>query len=96
MITKYFTRVSVKFDPFASSAKPVRLFLSRIPLSLKGSCKVDFKVLTPTSQERPDIEVTFKDKHMLKADPNVMSFKDLATHFDGHSRKLAINEAISE
>lgn len=96
MITKYFTRVSVRFDPFASSAKPARLFLSRIPLSLKGSCKVDFRVLTPSSQEKPGIEVTFKDKHTLKADPAVMSFKDVATHFDSHSRKLAINEAISE
>ncbi|CUM67985.1 uncharacterized protein PRCAT00005699001 [Priceomyces carsonii] len=98
MITKYFTKVVVKFDPFSSSAKPARLFLSRIPTSMKGTCNIDYKVLTKESpiNERPTIEVTFKDKHTMKADPETMEFKEVTEYFNGHSRRLALKEAISE
>lgn len=93
MITKYFTRVAVKFDPFAASAKPVRLFLARIPLQQRSGVAVDFKVLT--KNEKPQVTVTFKDKHVMEADPEAMNFEDLSAFFDGHSRKLAIQQAIS-
>lgn len=97
MITKYFTRVSVKFDPFASSAKSARLFLSRVPLG-PGACKVDYKVLTAQSPaaDKPIVEVTFKDKFVMSADPAAMTFSELSAHFDAHSRKLAIRDAISD
>lgn len=98
MITKYFTKVTVKFDPFTASAKPARLFLSRIPAALRATCAVDFKVLTSASaaSEKPIVEVTFKDKHSMKADPREMTFKEMSEHFDSHSRKLKIQESISE
>lgn len=98
MITKYFTRVSVKFDPFSASAKPTRLLLSTIPLSMRATCKIDFKVLTASSaaKEKPLIEVTFKDKVVMNADPQTMSFQDITDHFNTHSRKLALKDAISE
>mmetsp|Transcript_6961 Transcript_6961/g.6930 ORF Transcript_6961/g.6930 Transcript_6961/m.6930 type:complete len:99 (+) Transcript_6961:1967-2263(+) len=98
MITKYFTKVSVKFDPFTPSSRSARLFLSRIPPSMKGACKIDYKVLTAScpASEKPVVEVTFKDKHVMQADPETMNFKDLSIHFDSHSRQLAIKEAISD
>lgn len=98
MIIKYFTKVTVKFDPFTAGARPSRTFLSMLPLSIRSSCKVEYKVLTANSsaKEKPVVEVTFKDKQMIKADPEKMSFKDLAEHFDSHSRQLAIKDAISE
>ncbi|XYA01297.1 39S ribosomal protein L44, mitochondrial [Meyerozyma guilliermondii] len=98
MITKYFTKVSVKFDPFAASAKPARLFLSRIPTSLRATCAVDFKVLTSTSpaSEKPIVKVTFKDKHSMEADPQAMTFKEISEHFDSHSRKLVMQDSITE
>lgn len=96
MITKYFTKVSVKFNPFTTGAKPARLFLSRIPTSLKAQCTVDYKVLTESSKEKPTVEVTFKDKHKMQVDPETMNFVELSNHFDGHSRKLAIKDAITE
>lgn len=97
MITKYFTRVTVKFDPFASSAKTARLFLSRVPLG-PGKCKIDYKVLTAQSpaSDKPVVEVTYKDKFVLAADPATMTFKELSAHFDAHSRQLAIKDAISD
>lgn len=94
MITKYFTKVAVKFDPFAASAKPVRLFLARIPSQQKSGVAVDFKVLT--KNEKPSVSVTFKDKHIMSGDPESMSFHDLSEHFDLHSRKLALKAAISD
>lgn len=94
MITKYFTKVAVKFDPFAASAKPVRLFLARIPSQQKSGVAVDFKVLT--KNEKPSVSVTFKDKHVMDADPEAMTFQDLSEHFDQHSRKLALKAAISD
>ncbi|EGV66516.1 hypothetical protein CANTEDRAFT_112239 [Yamadazyma tenuis ATCC 10573] len=96
MITKYFNKVTVKFNPFTPGAKPARLFLSRIPTSLKAQCTVDHQVLTAASKEKPIVQVTFKDKHTMSVDPETTSFVDLSNHFDNHSRKLAIQEAISE
>lgn len=98
MITKYFTKVSVKFNPFGPSARPARLLLSTIPLSMRGTCKIDFKVLTANSpaKDKPIIEVTFKDKAVMKADPETMNFQEVSDLFDAHSRKLALKDAISE
>lgn len=96
MITKYFTKVSVKFNPFTEGAKPARLFLSRIPTSLKSQCSVEHKVLTGASTDKPIVEVTFKDKFKLAVDPETTNFPDLASKLDNHSRKLAIEEAITQ
>lgn len=97
MITKYFTKVTVKFDPFAPSARPARLFLARIPPSLKGQCQINHQVLTQSSpaSEKPIIEVTYKDKHILKADPAKMTYTELQQHFDAHSRKLVLKDSIA-
>lgn len=94
MIIKYFTKVSVRLDPFLASAKNVRLFLARIPLTQNGGCPIDFKVTT--GNEPPNVLVTFKDKKTVEADPSTMSFNDLRAFFDGHLKKLATQELISE
>ncbi|ODV80035.1 uncharacterized protein CANTADRAFT_225516 [Suhomyces tanzawaensis NRRL Y-17324] len=92
MITKYFTNVVVKFDPFTAGGRSARLFLARVPSSAKISCKV----LTKTSTDKPSIEVTFRDKNVMKADPVNMNITELREYFDTHSRKLAIQDAIKE
>ncbi|OBA22442.1 hypothetical protein METBIDRAFT_40396 [Metschnikowia bicuspidata var. bicuspidata NRRL YB-4993] len=94
MITKYFTKVSVKFNPFSASAKPVRLFLARIPAQQKSGCSVDFKILENPA-DKALVKVTFKDKQSMEIDPKNLTFKDLSSHFDTHSRKLALKEALS-
>lgn len=98
MITKYFSKVVVKFDPFKASAKPARLFLSSIPSSMRGACIINHKVLSKSSpaSEVPIIEVTYKDKHVLKVDPEKMKFEEVRDQFDIHSRKLLLQDAISE
>ncbi|KAK6460020.1 mitochondrial 54S ribosomal protein YmL44 [Scheffersomyces coipomensis] len=78
MITKYFANVAVKFNPFSPGGVSARLFLSRVP----SSAKLETKVLTANSKEKPEIQVTFKDKTVMTADPNTI--------------KLAIKEAISD
>ena len=94
MITKYFTKVTVRFDPFSAGAKAARNFLTRIPPSMKGQCVINHKVLTSAS-EQSIIEVTYKDKFVTQVDPTKLNFKEVAAHFDTHSRKLAIQDAIS-
>ncbi|CCE79842.1 Piso0_002933 [Millerozyma farinosa CBS 7064] len=96
MITKYFTSVSVKFNPFSQGAKTARLFLSRIPPSMKSTCKINYQVLDSKSKSTPLIEVTYKDKHKQNLDPESVTFKELTDKLDEHSRKLALQDAISE
>lgn len=93
MITKYFTKVSAKFNPFSATAKPARLFLARIPNQLKSGCQVDCKLLSSPS-DQPMIKVTFKDKHTMEIDPTDKNFEDIRALFDAHSRKLALQEAL--
>ncbi|KAK6205060.1 mitochondrial 54S ribosomal protein YmL44 [Scheffersomyces amazonensis] len=92
MITKYFTNVSVKFDPFSKGGRSARLFLARVP----HSAKLETKVLTANSKDHQEISVTFKDKHIMKADPSKMKIDDLRDYFDSYSRKLVIKDAISD
>lgn len=96
MIIKYFTKVTVRFHPFTPGAKPARLFLSRLPSAIKSQCVIDYKVLSGTTKEKPIIEVVFKDKHKMNIDPETANIVEVANHFDSHSRKLAIKDAISE
>lgn len=93
MITKYFTKVTARLDPFSVTAKPARLFIARIPVVLKSGCQIDCKLLTNPS-EAPVVKVTFKDKKTMEIDPTNKSFGDLSAYFDAHSRKLALQEAL--
>ncbi|CAI5755894.1 unnamed protein product [Candida verbasci] len=89
MITKYFQSVNVKFNPFQSNNKASRLFLAKIP----STSKIEYKVLN-SSDSKPEVKVTFKDKHSIIVDPTNMKLIDLEERFDSHSRKLAIKDAI--
>ncbi|CAD1808235.1 39S ribosomal protein L53/MRP-L53 family protein [Candida parapsilosis] len=91
MITKYFSNVSVKFNPFSTGAKSARIFLSRMP----PTARIDFKLLKNPSDQQ-EIKVSFKDKHVMTADPSAMTVADLGDYFDSHSRKLAIKDSIQE
>lgn len=91
MITKYFANVLVKFNPFSNAGKSARLFLSRVPTGTK----IDCKVLTKPSDIQ-EIKVTFKDKHVMTANPATMRLADLSEYFDIHSRKLAIKDSIQD
>ncbi|CAN3357204.1 large ribosomal subunit protein mL53 [Diutina catenulata] len=92
LITKYITKARVTFDPFSSAAASSRSFLARMP----PSAKVDLKVLPQGSTTTPLIEVTFKDKHVMKADPAQMPYNDVADLLNSHSRRLLIDDAVKE
>lgn len=94
MITKFFTKVAVKFDPFSASAKSVRLFLARIPSAQKSGCQISYQVVK--ANEEPQVKVTYKDKLEKEVNPENKSFEDLRAIFDAHSRKLALQSAIEE
>mgnify|MGYP003362717982 CR=1 FL=1 len=96
MITKYFTKVIVKFDPFGPEARTARTMLSLIPPKLHATCDVNLEVLTKSSKNRPLIEVTFKDKTVMKGDPKSMRMDDFAHLFDRHSRALQFKEEIAQ
>ncbi|KAG7661190.1 MRPL44 [[Candida] subhashii] len=90
MITKYFTKVQVKFNPFIASGSRARVFLAHMPIT----AKLETKVLANGSKEKDEIIVTFKDKHVMTADPATMNSQEMGEYFDRHSKKLAIKEAI--
>ncbi|KAF6009350.1 hypothetical protein HII13_003426 [Brettanomyces bruxellensis] len=96
MITKYFTKIIVKFDPFGSEARTARTMLSLIPPKLRSTCDVNLEVLTKSSKNKPLIEVTFKDKTIMKGDPKKMGMDDFTHLFDRHSRALQFKEEISQ
>ncbi|ODV61955.1 mitochondrial 54S ribosomal protein mL53 [Ascoidea rubescens DSM 1968] len=93
MITKYFQKVVVRFDPLGPGSKTARLFLALIPSLLKTSCAVSFQTLSH-SQQQPLVQITFKDKFVLEHDPSHFKFPELAALFDHHSRQLKIKESI--
>ncbi|SCU78213.1 LAMI_0A03840g1_1 [Lachancea mirantina] len=95
MITKYFTKVVVRFNPLGKEAKTARLFLSSIPptqrlsgLSLKN------ELLNGASTASPLVKVTFKDKTELELNPTGITFQEVGNFFDRHSRKLRLKETI--
>ncbi|CAM9019665.1 hypothetical protein WICANDRAFT_32533 [Wickerhamomyces anomalus NRRL Y-366-8] len=96
MITKYFTKVVVKFNPLDKGGKNGRLFLSQIPPALKGACSIDHELLNATSKNAPIIKVTFKDKKSLETDPTKGSINEIASFFDRHSRQLQFKESIEK
>lgn len=91
MITKFFTNVLIRFNPFGPDAKAARSILSQIPPALAG-CDVKLELLTPTSAKKPTVEITFRDKQVLQGDPTTMAGGDFTHMFDSHSRLLQFNE----
>lgn len=94
MITKYFTNVVVKFNPFGAEARSARSVLSQIPPALKGICNVNVELLDETSKKEPIVEVTFKDKTKMAGSPLEMGLADFTNMFDKHSRKLLFKEEL--
>ncbi|SMN22086.1 similar to Saccharomyces cerevisiae YMR225C MRPL44 Mitochondrial ribosomal protein of the large subunit [Maudiozyma saulgeensis] len=95
MITKYFTKVIVRFNPFGKEAKTARLFLASIPprQRIMGT-KIENELLNGTSTKEPIIKVVYKDKKEDSVDPRVLSFMEIANKLDGHSRQLRLKETI--
>ncbi|GMM56946.1 mitochondrial 54S ribosomal protein YmL44 [Maudiozyma humilis] len=95
MITKYFTKVVVKFNPFGKEAKTARLFLAAIPPKQRIlGTKIENELLNGTSAKEPIIKVTYKDKKEATVDPRTLSFLEIANKLDGHSRQLRLKETI--
>ncbi|GMM28227.1 mitochondrial 54S ribosomal protein YmL44 [Martiniozyma asiatica (nom. inval.)] len=94
MITKYFTNVVVKFNPFGTEARCARSVLSQIPPALKASCKVDLELLNEDSTKEPLVEVTFKDKTKMSGNPKTFTLADFTNMFDKHSRQLLFKEEL--
>lgn len=93
MITKYFSKVVVKFNPVGKENKVARVFLSSIPPKMRGACKITNQLIYGESAVKPVIQVTFKDKHFIEADPTKLNILELSNLLDGHSRKLAMKES---
>ncbi|KAG0685501.1 39S ribosomal protein L44, mitochondrial [Kluyveromyces marxianus] len=81
MITKYFTKAVVKFNPFGKEG-------------ITSGLQLQNEVLMAGSTVKPTVKVVFKDKTELQADPTNMNFTELSNYFDRHSRKLALKESI--
>ncbi|KAL6937638.1 39S ribosomal protein L44, mitochondrial [Hanseniaspora osmophila] len=101
MITKYFTKVLVRFNPAGAEAKTARLFLSAIPPTQRNTTTKIVNDLILNSEaknnaKKPLIKVTFKDKQEFEYDPTVVNIGELAQVLDRHSRKLLVKEAIEK
>ncbi|CCE63889.1 hypothetical protein TPHA_0G00530 [Tetrapisispora phaffii CBS 4417] len=97
MLTKYFMKVVVRFNPFGKEAKTARLFLGSIPPHQRQQgTTIQNKLLTEGSSEKPLLKVIFKDKKEMEADPTTMSFQEVSNLFDRHSKKLALKETIEK
>ncbi|GCE98114.1 39S ribosomal protein L44, mitochondrial [Zygosaccharomyces mellis] len=95
MITKYFSKVVVKFNPFSKEAKTARLLLSSIPPAQRQlGTQIQNEVLSSASNKTPIIKVTFKDKKTMEVDPTKYTFQELSNYFDAHSRQLSLKETI--
>ncbi|KAH3902806.1 probable 54S ribosomal protein L44, mitochondrial [Saccharomycodes ludwigii] len=97
MITKYFTKILTRFDPFGAEAKTARLFLSSIPpLQRNTTTSIKNELLTNNTKgnQKPLIKVTFKDKKEFEYDPSALTFKELGALLDRHSRQLSLKESI--
>ncbi|CCK72293.1 mitochondrial 54S ribosomal protein mL53 KNAG_0J02120 [Huiozyma naganishii CBS 8797] len=95
MITKYFTKVFVRFNPFGKDAKTARMILSAIPPKQRTlGTKLQTELLKDSDSAGPIIKVTFKDKKEMEADPLKMTFQELSNYLDTHSRKLRLNKTI--
>lgn len=96
MITKYFTKVIVRFNPFGTEARCARSVLSQIPPSLKNSCQIHLELLNKNSKNKPFVEVTFKDKTVMSGDPSTLKIADFVNMFDKHSKKLLFKEEVDK
>lgn len=96
MITKYFTKVAVKFNPFGPEARCARAVLSQIPPSMKGVCQVDLELLNDKSTAKPFVEVTFKDKTVMSGNPAELKLADFTNMLDKHSKKLLFKEEVDK
>lgn len=96
MITKYFTKVIVRFNPFGTEARCARSVLSQIPPSLKNSCQIHLELLNKNSKNKPFVEVTFKDKTVMSGDPSTLKIADFVNMLDKHSKKLLFKEEVDK
>jgi len=96
MITKYFTKLTVKFNPFGAEARCARSVLSQIPPSMNGICQVNLKLLSKESKEEPFVEVTFKDNTVMSGNPAELKLIDFTNMLDKHSKKLLFKEELDK
>ncbi|KAK9472650.1 mitochondrial 54S ribosomal protein mL53 [Dipodascopsis tothii] len=94
MITKYFQKVEVRFNPFVKG-KTARVFLARIPPTVRQQIKVQSTVLPQDSTAPSLISVQFKDGKNIEVDPTTVSIVDVVEELDRHSRVLRLNEQIN-
>lgn len=60
MITRFITEVNTKFNPFSTTARATRLFLTALPPNARANgMKVNTKILPRTSTEAATLQVKF-------------------------------------
>ncbi|KAG7876062.1 hypothetical protein KL938_004734 [Ogataea parapolymorpha] len=92
MITKFFSKVVVKFNPFGPEAKCARSFIGLISSQLRQTCQVDLEVLPRASTKPPLLKVTFKDNTSMEGNPAEQTLEDISQMLDRHSRQLQFKE----
>ncbi|CAI6847594.1 AAB_G0042730.mRNA.1.CDS.1 [Saccharomyces cerevisiae] len=105
MITKYFSKVIVRFNPFGKeandmvisliSAKVARSVLAAIPPTQRNmGTQIQSEIISDYNKVKPLVKVTYKDKKEMEVDPSNMNFQELANHFDRHSKQLDLKHML--
>ncbi|KAF2739200.1 hypothetical protein EJ04DRAFT_508916 [Polyplosphaeria fusca] len=96
MITRFFTDVRVRFNPFSPRAKPARLFLSLLPPNARASgMKIDSQMLPRASKEPATLAIKFKDGKEMNLELDKMRITEVMEEVDRHSRQLARKEELT-
>ncbi|CAD6640020.1 HN1_G0020470.mRNA.1.CDS.1 [Saccharomyces cerevisiae] len=95
MITKYFSKVIIRFNPFGKEAKVARLVLAAIPPTQRNmGTQIQSEIISDYNKVKPLVKVTYKDKKEMEVDPSNMNFQELANHFDRHSKQLDLKHML--
>ncbi|KKA26409.1 hypothetical protein TD95_001381 [Thielaviopsis punctulata] len=89
MITKFMTEITTRINPFCTSSRATRLFLSQIPPNARmEGLVVNNTTLPRGSTEKPMLRVKFKDGKVMDLDCTSSTIKGLTEEVDRHSRAL--------
>ncbi|KAL5614474.1 hypothetical protein BROUX41_004579 [Berkeleyomyces rouxiae] len=89
MITKFMIEITSRVNPFSTTSRAARLFLSQIPPNARAEgLVIKSTVLPQGSTEKPLLQVKFKDGKIMDLDCVSTNIKGLTEEVDRHSRAL--------
>ncbi|KAI1436366.1 39S ribosomal protein L53/MRP-L53-domain-containing protein [Xylaria sp. CBS 124048] len=97
MITRFITEVNSRFNPFSTTSRSTRLFLSYLPPKARAQgMQINTTLLARTSTEPSSLHVKFKDGKEMNLDSETLGIKGLIEEVDRHSRALQKQADLSE